>query len=158
MLDNIISIDETMESYHTPETKKQSEQWIEKGKLGPIKARVHISRTKQMILAVFDRPSVLPHRGQGCSHQRRPHCGGPGVVNEAAEEKKGRPMLAQEWCFYWDNASVHTVAVVQEWLASHNVQEIRRPLYSLDLAPADFFLFQRVELAAGEPHAGPGHD
>ncbi len=67
-------------------------------------------------------------------------------------------MLAQEWCFYWDNASVHTVAVVQEWLASHDVQAIRRPLYSLDLAPADFFLFRRVELAAGEPHAGPGHD
>jgi hypothetical protein len=38
MLDNIVTMDETMVSYHTLEAKKQSKQWIAKGKKGPIKA------------------------------------------------------------------------------------------------------------------------
>jgi hypothetical protein len=47
-------MDETILSYHTPETKRQAKQWIEKGQPGPIKARVHTSRTKQILLAFFD--------------------------------------------------------------------------------------------------------
>jgi hypothetical protein len=35
MLDNIITMDETMVSCHTPETKKQSKQWVAKGETGP---------------------------------------------------------------------------------------------------------------------------
>jgi hypothetical protein len=35
MLDCIGTMDETMVSYHTPETKKQSKQWLEKGQPGP---------------------------------------------------------------------------------------------------------------------------
>ncbi len=53
MLDQIITMEETMVSYHTPQTKRQSKQWIEKVKPGPIKAKVHASRTKQMLLAFF---------------------------------------------------------------------------------------------------------
>ncbi len=54
MLDAIVTMDETMVSYHTPETKKQSKQWIPRGQPGPLKARVHASRTKQMVVAFFD--------------------------------------------------------------------------------------------------------
>jgi transposase len=35
MLDQIIMMDETMVSYHTPQMKRQSKQWIEKGKQAP---------------------------------------------------------------------------------------------------------------------------
>jgi hypothetical protein len=59
MLDQIITMDETMVSYHTPQTKRQSQQWIEKGKPGPIKAKVHASRTKQMLLAFFDSKGLV---------------------------------------------------------------------------------------------------
>jgi hypothetical protein len=58
-LDQIITMDETMVSYHTPQTKRQSKQWIEKGKPGPIKAKVHASRTKQMLLAFFDSKGLV---------------------------------------------------------------------------------------------------
>ncbi len=40
MLDNIVTMGETMMSYHTPETKNQSKQWIAKGEPCPIKAIV----------------------------------------------------------------------------------------------------------------------
>jgi hypothetical protein len=41
ILDNIVTMDETMVSYHMPETEKQSKQRIKKGQPGPIKVRVH---------------------------------------------------------------------------------------------------------------------
>ena len=41
-------------SFHTPTTKKQSKEWTPKGQAGPIKAKVHASRTSQMVLVFFD--------------------------------------------------------------------------------------------------------
>ncbi len=52
-------------------------------------------------------------------------------------------MVEQEWWFYWDNAPFHTVAVVQDWFAAHNIQRLEHPPYSPDLA--DLFLFRRVK-------------
>jgi hypothetical protein len=46
-LDNTVMMDETMVSYHTPETMRQSKQWIKKDLLGPMKAKALASHTKQ---------------------------------------------------------------------------------------------------------------
>jgi hypothetical protein len=34
-------------------------QWVKKGQPGPIKAKVHASRTKQMLLAFFDSKGLI---------------------------------------------------------------------------------------------------
>ncbi len=47
-LNNIVTMDESAVSLHTPETKRQSKQWVKKGQPGPLKAKVHASRSKQM--------------------------------------------------------------------------------------------------------------
>jgi hypothetical protein len=47
--------------------------------------------------------------------------------------------------FHWDNAPVHTAAIVQDWLASQIVQVLHHPPYLPDLAPADFSLFWRMK-------------
>ena len=50
----------------------------------------------------------------------------------------------------WDNAPVHTAAVVQKWLADYAIQVLEHPPYSQDSVPADYFLFPRVkEMLAG---------
>jgi hypothetical protein len=36
-------------------------------------------------------------------------------------------------------------AIVQHWFAACSIQRLEHPPYSLDLAPADFFLFKRVK-------------
>ncbi len=54
-------------------------------------------------------------------------------------------MAEQCWFFHWDNAPVHTAALVQDWLAAHDVQVLYHLPYSPDLMPADFFLFWRVK-------------
>jgi histone-lysine N-methyltransferase SETMAR len=146
MLDNIVTMDETMVCHHTPATKKQSMQWVKKGQPGPIKAKVHASRTKQMLLAFFDSKGLI------YSHivPKGSAVNGKYIVkalgNFLKQLKKKRPeMMEQEWWFHWDNAPVHTAAVVQEWFAAHNIQRLEHLPYSPDLAPADFFLFRRVK-------------
>jgi histone-lysine N-methyltransferase SETMAR len=54
-------------------------------------------------------------------------------------------MVEQEWWFHWDNAPVHTAAVIQHWFAALSIQRLEHPPYSPDLAPGDFFLFKRVK-------------
>jgi histone-lysine N-methyltransferase SETMAR len=54
MLDNIITVDNPLVFSHTPEMKQQSKQRLEKNKPGPIKPKVHATRTKQMGLVFFE--------------------------------------------------------------------------------------------------------
>jgi histone-lysine N-methyltransferase SETMAR len=146
MLDNIVTMDETMVSYHTPESKKKSKQWIKRGEPGPVKAKTQESRTKQMILAFFD------SRGLIYTHivPRGGKVNGDYIVKALdiflKNLKQKRPiMVEQEWWFHWDNAPVHTAAAVKNWFAAHGVQRLEHSPYSPDLAPADYFLFRRVK-------------
>ncbi len=60
--------------------------------------------------------------------------------------KKKRPiMVVGERFLHWDNALVHTAAIVTDWLAARHVQMLQHPPYLPDLAPADFFLFPKVK-------------
>jgi hypothetical protein len=59
MLDRIFIMDESAVSFHIPQTKQQSKQWLVKGEPGSIKAKVHVSRTKQMVLAFFDSKGLI---------------------------------------------------------------------------------------------------
>ena len=54
-------------------------------------------------------------------------------------------MMASELFFHWDNAPLHPVAVVHDWLATRDVQVLPHPPYSPDLAPADFFFFPKMK-------------
>ena len=146
VLNKIVTMDESSVSFHTPATKKQSKEWTKKGQPGPIKAKVHASRTSQMVLAFFDNqgPIYTNYVPRGTTVNANYIVGALG--NFMKYFKKKRPeMAAGEWFFHWDNAPVHTAAVVKEWIAAHGVKMIAHPPYSPDLAPADFFLFPRVK-------------
>jgi hypothetical protein len=72
-----------------PTTHVKPKQWIKKGLPGPVKAKVHASCTKCMVLALFDsrdwctctRTSPLGHH-----YPHQPHPGDPGQVHEASQE------------------------------------------------------------------------
>ncbi len=59
VLDQIITMDESAVSMHTPETKQQSKQWLEKGIPWPVKAKVHATRAKTMVMAFFYSQGVV---------------------------------------------------------------------------------------------------
>ena len=145
-LDKIITMDESAVSYHTPETKEQSKQWLKKGTPGPIKARSHATRTKQMVLAFFDNKgliytNIVP-RGQTVNTD---------YVITALQlfwrrlRLKRPDLFKNGFIFHWDNAPVHTAGKVKTFLEKKNIEMLPHPPYIPDLAPADYFLFPRVK-------------
>ena len=146
ILGNIVTMDESAVSFHTPETKQQSKQWLKKGLPGPIKAKVHATRSKQMVLAFFDNKGLIYTNfvPRGTTVNANYILEVLGKFMKIFKQK--RPITAAgEWFFHWDNAPVHTAAVVTDWLAARHIQVLEHPPYSPDLAPADFFLFPRVK-------------
>jgi histone-lysine N-methyltransferase SETMAR len=146
ILGNIVTMDETAVSFHTPETKQQSKQWVKKGQPGPLKARVHASRTKQMVLVFFDAKGVIytnyVPRGESvnASYIKK------ALARFLAVFKEKRPITSsQDWFLHWDNAPVHTAGEVQKYLTAKGIKTIPHPPYSPDLAPADFFLFPKLK-------------
>jgi hypothetical protein len=147
MLDSVVTMDETTVCYHTPQSKKQSQQWIQKGQPGPIKAKVQASRTKQMLLAFFDNKGliythIIP-RGSTVNAKYIVK-----VLDVFMRHfRKKRPVLAeQRWFFHWDNVPVNTAAFIQDWLATQKIQSrssATRPIRRISLA--DFFLFRHVK-------------
>jgi hypothetical protein len=66
MLDNIVIMDETWYPTTHLKKKRQSKQWIKKGLLGLVKAKVLTSGTKQMVLAfIYSKGLVYMHHPQG---------------------------------------------------------------------------------------------
>ncbi len=148
MLDAIVTMDQTMVSYHTPKTKKQGKQWIPRGQPGSLKARVHASLTKQMVVAFFDlRSMIYTHiipRGTSINTDYTIK-----VLGTFLEHfKKKRAAIAeQQWWFHWDNAPVHMAASMKKWMAAKGIQVLEHLPYLPDLALADFFLFRKVKEA-----------
>jgi histone-lysine N-methyltransferase SETMAR len=146
ILNKIITMDESAVSMHTPETKSQSKQWLKKGTPGPVKAKIHASRTKQMVMAFFDSQGMVytnyVPRGKTVTAD---------YVILALRKflkalKAKRPDLVPgEWFLHWDNAPVHSAQKVQAFLAEKSIQLLPHPPYSPDLAPADFFLFPALK-------------
>lgn len=146
-LDTIVTMDESAVCYHTPETKRQSKQWLKKGTPGPVKAKSAASRTKQMVLAFFDSKGVIytniVPRGETVNADY--------IISALKlfwrRLRLKRPELHKNgFIFHWDNAPVHTARKVMEFLDKKaNVEMLEHPPYSLDLAPADYFLFPRVK-------------
>jgi histone-lysine N-methyltransferase SETMAR len=146
MLDNIVMMDETMVSYHTPKAERQLKQWIKKGLPGPVKAKVAGCRTKQMMVVFFDKKGLV-----------YTHIVPRGITTNAnytiivlgkflKHLRNKRPgMVEQEWFLHWDNAPVHTAPVVKNWLAARSIQVLSHPPNLPGLAPADFFLFRKVK-------------
>jgi histone-lysine N-methyltransferase SETMAR len=52
---------------------------------------------------------------------------------------------SKEWFLLHDNVPAHTTSVVARFLARKQVTVFHYPSYSLDLAPADFFLFPKLK-------------
>ena len=59
---------------------------------------------------------------------------------------------SSEWFRLHDNAPSHNAAIVKKFLTKRNVAVLHHPPYSLDLAPADYFLFPRFKFPLKERH------
>jgi hypothetical protein len=56
-------------------------------------------------------------------------------------------MEKQHWFLLHDNAPTHRSVLVKDFLAKNNVKTLPHTPYSLNLAPADFYLFPQLKSA-----------
>ncbi len=151
ILSRIVTMDKSAVSMHTPETKRQSMQWLKKGVPGPVKAKVTATRAKQMVLAFFDDQGMVytNYVPRGVS------------VNAAyivdalrtflkALQKKRPDIVAGERFLQWDNTLVHTAEVVQTFLVKNSIQLIPHPPTLLTLLQRTFSCSHAKEGALGQ--------
>jgi hypothetical protein len=145
-------------SFHTPEMKKQSKQWTKKDQSGPPKPKVYETRSKQTVLAFFDNEGLIY-----TNYVPRGKMVNVDYIVEALSrflavfKKKRLNMAAGEWFFHWDNAPVHTVTVVKDWMVAKDFRLIEHPPYLPDLALADFFLFPSIKRQLEGKTPDPGN-
>ena len=66
-------------------------------------------------------------------------------LRESIHRKRLELWKNNSWFLHHDNAPSHTAMVVREFLAKHSIKFIPQAPYSLDMAPCDFFLFNRLK-------------
>ena len=61
--------------------------------------------------------------------------------------RRVRPGMCEssDWILLHENAPSHNFTIVKQFLAQRKVTVLDHPPYSPDLAPADYFLFQKVK-------------
>ena len=100
MMDNIVTIDESVVSVHTPETKQQSKQWPRKRLPGPIKAKIHATHSKQMVVAFFEATGLIytNYMPRGNRVNANYIVGALGKFFKIFRQKK--PLMADQGCFF----------------------------------------------------------
>ena len=146
---SVVTMDETMVSFHTPETKERSKQWLPKGSPGPVKAKVIASRKKQMVLSFFDHQGLIFQRFSPLGTSVNGDFIVEALKKFLTAKSRKRPDLGDAWRLHWDNAPVHTSRVVKAFLEEKAIEVVPHPPYSPDLAPADYFLFPTMKRELG---------
>jgi len=143
----IVTGDETWCFAYDPATKRQSTALVGETSPRPKKLGFQKSCVKTMLVNFFD--------WQGIIHKELVLEGE--TINAAyykgAMEKLlnriwwVRPGMCEsgDWILLHDNAPSHNMTVIKQFLAQQKVTVVDHPLYSPDLAPADYFLFQKVK-------------
>ncbi len=142
VLNNIVTMDESGVSFHTPETKRQSKQWVKKDSHASGKLGVYVTQTKKKVLVFFDAKSIIYTSRETVNTK---------FVKKALASflkvfREKMPIVSsQDRFLHSDNALVHTGAAVQLYLAVKGVQTIHHPSYFSNITPANFFLFPRMK-------------
>jgi len=64
-------------------------------------------------------------------------------LREAVRQKRKDLWANNSWILHHDNAPLHNA--IREFLTKNETNTIQQPLNSPDMAPCDFFLFDRVK-------------
>lgn len=146
----VVTVDETWIHYYTPETKRQSKQWIFSNESAPKKAKTVPSAGKVMATIFWDSKGIILidflQKGKTIT--------GP-YYSELLDQfdkkiKETRPHLAKKKVlFHHDNAPAHSSKIVTAKLTQLRYELLPHPPYSPDLAPCDFFLFPNMKTWLG---------
>ena len=112
----------------------------------PLKAKVHASRDKQMIMAFFGNVSMIYY----CIVPKGKPVNNDYIIDVLKRflkiiQKKRLEMASNKCFLHWNNVLVHTACNVKAFLEDRDINLLEHPPYSPDMAPADYFLFLRMK-------------
>ena len=145
-LKNVITGDETWVYGYDVETKVQSSQYVGKYSPRPKKACKSHSNVKVMLIVCFDWKGIV-HREfvpRGETVNKEFYLKVMKRLREAVRRKRPEAWTNMTWMQHHDNAPVHASLLIREFLAKQDIIVVCKAPYSPDLAPADFFLFPKL--------------
>jgi histone-lysine N-methyltransferase SETMAR len=150
---SIITGDEKWFYHDQIPSKESNKVWLPEGAPRPPVVRPAQNSPKTMFAIFFDCHGLvlkvaLPHGETVNATFYRDHCMKPllEILRQQNAADEQRPLL------HHDNAAPHRAHVVTGFLELNNVEVIKHPPYSPDLAPADYFLFGRLTNALAGHH------
>jgi hypothetical protein len=66
-------------------------------------------------------------------------------LRESIRRKRSQLWRNNSWILHHDNAPSHASLLIRDFLAIHETTVLPQMPYSTDLAPADFFIFQKLK-------------
>jgi len=146
-LNIVITGDESWVYGYDLETKAQSSQWQHSTSPRPKNARQVRSNVKVMLTVFFDSPGVVHHEyaPQGQNINKEYYLEVLCRLRDAVWHKRPDLWATGTWQLHHDNASAHSLQLIQTLLAKHNIPVVRQAPYSPDLAPCNFWLFPHLK-------------
>lgn len=150
-LKSIVTGDETWIQYDTPETKRQSQQWMHSNSPNkPKKFKQTFNNRKTMATVFWDQQGVLlvEFMQPGTTITAAVYCETLQRLRRAIQNKR-RGKLSAGVVLIHDNARPHTARATQQLLEKFGWDIFDHPPYSPDLAPSDFHLFPELKTRLG---------
>ncbi len=146
-LRRIVSGDESWMFAYDPASKRSTATWLRTNEPRPQKPRLERSIQKVMLVIFFDATGVLFREfvpdGLGID--------GPLYLDimrrlrNAIRRRRPHLWRSGNWYLHHDGAPAHRSLPVRRFLRNTETKILRHPSYSPDLAPADFWLFDKVK-------------
>ncbi|UYV80732.1 hypothetical protein LAZ67_19001555 [Cordylochernes scorpioides] len=129
------------------ETTQQASEWRFKNEPRPKKARKAPSKVKVMLTVFFEYQGIVlrEYQQQGSTITADSYLGVLGRLREAIRQKRRELWRSKWWILRHDNAPAHTALKISKFLQDHSTSVFPKPPYSPDLAPCDFFLFEKLK-------------
>lgn len=142
----LITVDETWVHYFTPENAEASRRWTFPGEQPTTSVRRSPSAGKIMATIFWDAKGIILidylQRGTTINGEYYAFL----LEKMVAKVRESRPSLQRKKILLLhDNAPAHTAKVVTQKIQELHLQTVPHPPYSPDLAPSDFFLFERLK-------------
>jgi hypothetical protein len=152
LMDRVITGDENWCFQYHPETKRQSLEWCSKGSSRPKKTCMSKLKAKCMFVCFFDSMGIVHKEWVSAGQTVNQYYYTEILERLRKRVMRFRPIIQKNWIFHHNNAPAYAVLSVAQFLISRCITVMPQPPYSHDLAPCDFFLFQKVKSAVKGHH------
>ncbi len=147
VLTGLVTGDESWFLVYDPSQRRSSMQWMAQNAPHPAKVRRDQRVVKAMLVLFFDVRGVVSRqfvpRGQGVDHHE--YLRHLQLLKQNMRRRRRPLWQCRNWILQHDRAPAHRADIVQRFIMQNDIELLPHPGYSPDLAPCDFFVFNRIK-------------